>query len=197
MHVVGSDGLNVQLLGELQKERQYAPLFFQSVVLYLNIKIVAENILQFQRGLFRPLVISFQEKLGDPARKTGGKTDEPFAVLAESLIIQPRLIIKSVDISDRIHFYEVFVPRLVLGEQDQVFEIPRTVFDPQVLRHIHLAADDRLNIVFFAQFGKIQRRVHIAVIGDRKRLHIVFYTMVYEVVHLARPVEQTVFRMQM
>ena len=77
-----------------------------------------------------------------------------------------------------------------------MFEFARVVFDREILRHVHFAADDRLYVVFFAKFGKIQRRVHVPVVCDRERLDSVFDAMVNKVVHLAGPVEQAVFGMK-
>ena len=78
-----------------------------------------------------------------------------------------------------------------------MLEVARTVFHGKILRHIHFAADDRLNVVLFAQLGKIERRIHVAVIGDRERLHVVFDAVLHKVVNLARAVEQAVFGMKM
>jgi hypothetical protein len=60
---------------------------------------------------------------------------------------------------------------------------------------VQLATDNILYPFFNAFFGKVQRRVHIAVVGDGAGVDIVFNEMVYKVVYFRRPVQQTVFRM--
>ena len=195
MHVVRGDRLNIQLLCQLQQERQDAPLLLQTVILYLNIKIRAEDLFKFKRRLFGTLVIAAQQKFGDAPRKACRKTHEPFAVLAQEFVVDARLIIKPVDERGGVELDEIFISRFILCQQDEMLEIAAAVLDVHILRHVQFAADDRLYFVFFAKFCKVQRRIHIAVVGDCARLDVVFDAMIDQIVHLAGAVEQAVFGM--
>ena len=197
MHVVGGDRRDAELFGKLQQKRQHAALLFQPVVLYLDIKIFAEDLFQLQRRALCPLIVAAQQQARDPAREAGGKAHQPLAVFAQRLIIDARLIIKAVYIGDGIQLDQVMVPLFVLCQQNEVLERGGIVFDVQVLRHVQLAADDGLDVVFAALLGKLQRRVHVAVVGDGDGLDSVFGAVAHQLLDLAGAVQQTIFCMYM
>ena len=118
-------------------------------------------------------------------------------MLFEELIIYPRLAVKTVDIRKRIELYDIFIPRLVLGEHDNVLRLCSGALVEIIVRGIQLAADDVFDPLFDAFLCKIERCVHIAVIGDGTAVDIVFDEIIDEVVHLRRSIQQAVFRMQM
>ena len=80
MHVVGRHQLYPRLLGKANQHRIDVFLFFQSVILNFEVKIIPEDIAHGKRKLFRALVIVAEQSLCHPARKAGGKAHEPLAV---------------------------------------------------------------------------------------------------------------------
>ena len=116
-------------------------------------------------------------------------------MLPQRLVVDARLIVEAVHKGDGIEFYEIFVARFIFCQQDQMLELTCIVLDVQIVRHIHFAADDRLNIIFPALFGKLERRIHIAVVGDRDCPDIIFCTIRHQLLYFAGTVEQAVFGM--
>ena len=129
--------------------------------------------------------------------QAGGKADESLAVFAQGLVVDARLVIKTVYVRDGIQLDEIFVSLFVFCQKDKVLKFARIVLDLVVVRHVQFAADDRLDLVFAALFCKLQRRIHIPVVGNGDRLDIVLDAVRNQFFYLARPVQQAVFRMKM
>ena len=71
--------------------------------------------------------------------------------------------------------------------------LPR-VFIEVVIHGVQLATDDIFDALLYTLFRKVQGGVHIAVIGDRARIDVIFNEVVDQIVHLRRTVQKTVFR---
>ena len=113
----------------------------------------------------------------------------------EHLIVNLRLIIKTVYERHRIELDEVFIPRLVLCEEYEVFGyVGRLVV--HILGYVKFTAD----YVFYARggrlFGKVQRAVHISVVGHTHGVYRVFLAIINKVVYFARAVQKRILRMQ-
>ena len=118
-------------------------------------------------------------------------------MLFQKLIVDPRLAVKSVDIGQGIELYDILIARFVLGEHDDVFRLCPGALVVIVVRGVKLAADNVFDPLLYALLGKIQRSVHIAVIGDRATVYVIFDEVIDEVVHFGGSVEKAVFGMQM
>jgi hypothetical protein len=58
-------------------------------------------------------------------------------------------------------------------------------------REIRLASDDRLDALLFRLFEKLDRAEHVAVVGDRDRIHARSLGMIDQRTNLVGAVEQT------
>lgn len=128
------------------------------MILNLQIKmILAEN----RQILLHQCLGFFFIILKDSARylscNAGGQTDDPFMILAQQFFIDTGLIIHPLNIGKRNQFDEIFIPRLIFRQKDQMI-----IFDPAGLlpiltrsrRQIHLTADNRFNSLLLALFIK-------------------------------------------
>ena len=164
------------------------------MILNFDIEVLAEDVLHLLRPFLGAVVISVQKELRHTPRKAGGKADHPLVVLFQKLIVDPRLAVKSVDIGQGIELYDILIARFILGEHDDVFRLCPGALVAIVVRGVKLAADNVFDPLLYALLGKIQRSVHIAVIGDRAAVYVVFDEVIDEVVHFGGSVEKAVFR---
>ena len=61
---------------------------------------------------------------------------------------------------------------------------------PTAGRDVHLAADDRLDVLGACCAVKIDRAEHRPVVGDRERAESQFACLINQAIHTARPIEQ-------
>ena len=182
MHVVGRDDFDAYLASEFDEQRIDPALFFQTVILYLDIEIPRlEHIPQHYRIRLCPLVIVCQKQFGDLARQTRRKTYHSLAVLPEQIDVDPRFIIKTVHIRLAVHLNEVAVALVVFGYEQKMIEAPHS---PALFVHIvagvEFAAYDRLYPGFFRRLVEREYAEHIAVIGYRKSGHPLFDGFPYQ-----------------
>ena len=166
------------------------------MVLQLDIEIVAEYALQPQSERLRFIVSVHQQILRDIASKAGGKADDALAVLFEKAVIDPRAVIEAFDESDARKLDQVPVTGHVFAEQDQVRVLPHAgLVLYRLRRNVRLHADDRLDARLRALLIKLDHAVHIAVIGDRDRVHAELLSAVDKLADARCAVQQAVFGM--
>ncbi|MNW50225.1 hypothetical protein D3C74_276720 [compost metagenome] len=116
----------------------------------------------------------------------------------ERVPVDSRLVMEALKVTNGAEPHQVAVPRLIFGQQNQVMNrlvLPASPFLARACRKIHLAADDRLDVVLFTQFIKRNRAVHDPVIRQRQRLHAGGCGLGNEVLEPGGPVQQAVFTM--
>ena len=83
------------------------------MVLYLDIEVLAEYVLQTQGELFRLFVLLVQKVARNIAREAGGERDEPIVMLFEQVVIYAGLIVEAVDEGDGRELHQVLIARFV------------------------------------------------------------------------------------
>ena len=115
----------------------------------------------------------------------------------QHFITDPRAVIKPIYECVGIKLDKVDIPRFIFRQQNQVIGTLVNMLLRIVVYDVKFTADDRFDMLLLAFFGKAQRSVHIAVIGQSDRVNMIFHAMVNEVVHLDRAVKQRIFTVQM
>ena len=173
--------------------------------MHLDVETVIEDGRVLSRDLTRELIAAGQHRPRQFATETAGQRDNPFVQLAQQLLVHARLVIKTFSEAGGHQAAQVAVALQVHGQQDEV-EIPAAlvVIRPDgatVLaalgRHVHLAADDRLNPLLSRGAVKLDGAEHVAVVSDRHRRHAVRLHLRHQVFNLVGAVQQTVLRMKM
>src|SRR5262249_61776284 len=102
-------------LGSVYGPVASAALNIQAVVLYLDIKILAESLMK-PLGQFRGLVQLFLEnELADLARGTAGQADDALPVLGQEFLVDAWHVVVAFEKRDGGHLDEVFEAGEILG----------------------------------------------------------------------------------
>ena len=115
VHVVGGHQFYAVLARQPHEAGQNEFLVADIVVLYLDVKVLAEQRLEPLDVPVRLLVLVGQKRLRNDAGQTRGQTDQPLGVLFEQFEVDARLVIQSLGVRQRHHLDEILVPRLVLA----------------------------------------------------------------------------------
>jgi len=195
--VVGDDGAEPDLLGEPGEHGHRARLVVDAVVLELDEHVlVAEQLLEeLEHGL--GLVVAFGEhERGDLALEARREADEAVVVLGQALLVDPRPVVKALEVADRGELEQVAVAGVVLGEQHEVVAgLPDAAgaLDRAALgRDVRLDADDRLDLRLAAGLVELDGAVQVAVVGERHGRHLLLGRAPCELGEAACAVEQAV-----
>ncbi len=201
MQIVRRHQLHMMLPGQVMEFCRHSPFFRQVMVLDLQIIMVGpENIQILQHDFFRRLQLSPHDVTGHFTGYAGAQADESLMILPEHVLVDPRLVIKTVHLTDGNEFHQVGIPCHVLRQQDQMVQfVPGIeIFRPQGTgRDVDLAADDRFDPVVFAGTVELDDTVHHPVIRDGESRHPLLPGKADEFRDAARPVEEAVLRMRM
>ena len=173
MGVVGADQGETGAAGDLQEPLADRGLLGHAVVLELQEVVVGPEDLRVLAG--HPLgrvEVAAQDGLGKLAADTPGEADQPLAVSGEQLLVDPRLVVVALEVGDGRERDQVGVAGGVAGQQHQVVGV--AVGAPLLVavgarRHVHLAADDRLDPGGDRLGVELHGSVEDAVVGDRHR----------------------------
>ena len=164
----------------------------ERVLLDLEVDVVgAESVHQLVGVRAGQVSLTVDQVLAEARLQAAGERDHTLAVGRELLHVDARLAaLVAVQKTDRRELDEVAIPGLVGGQQRQV----KTVESPRpaprvVIDHVHLAADDRLDLMLTAGREQLNRAVHHAVIGKPERGLAERRRSCGERVDLARPVK--------
>ena len=198
VHVVGGDDLDADFPRNLNELRIGVPLFLDPVVLNFDIEVTRlEHVPHADRSSFRPIIVVLQEELRKFPRETGRETDDALGVLGKQFHVDARLIVKPFGIGEAVQLDDVLIPHLVLCEQNKVVIVGLALFVVHVPANIEFTPVNGFDSVFFGLEIELDRAVHTAVVGHRDRLHALFLAGGKEAVDSRRPVQQTIFGMQM
>jgi hypothetical protein len=100
-------------------------------------------------------------------------------MLAKQFLVDARLVVEALGIPGADELHQVLVPDVVLRQHDQVIVRPRIrlpvlhprLVEARAVRHIHLAADDRLHPLLLHGVVELDGPEHVAVVRDRARRH--------------------------
>ena len=186
MHVIGRHHLCPSLFRQLEDAFvDYGLLFihFQRLArnlclmeLDFKVEILTKYLLVPCDGLFRALHVASENVSRHLSCNTCGAADQVLCVLLHDLVGYARLfIILSLDVASGHYLHQIPVAVVVLGQQDEVI-VSSMVLVLQlmviVLRHIYLAAYDRLHLRELLRcLEELLHTIHIAVVGYRQSRH--------------------------
>jgi hypothetical protein len=117
----------------------------------------------------------------------------------EKLLVDPRFVMKTVEVRLRDKFNKVAIAGLVFGEQSKMIGGIALVVRPVLDRtrgHVGLAADDWFNVGVRSGLIKFDRPVQISVIGDGHGRHFEFRGFFHKLFHPHRSIEEGIFRVE-
>ena len=154
VNVVGCHQTDAGLTAQLLQHRIDPRFLLQPLILNFKEKIsLSKDAEIFQRFFPGAFIIPADESLLHSAGDTGAGGDNPSAVCAQHLIIDPRFIIKAFRITPGDYFYQISIALIRLGEKDEMtvsLVLFHILIEAGTGRRIDLTADDRLNPRFFA-----------------------------------------------
>ena len=144
--VVGGHQPDVVLFGQTVEFLADGGFFRKPVVLDLQeIVVPAENVQVFQHGLFGGFQFSPEDVTGHFPGDAGGQADEPLAVLAEHVLVDPGLVVEPFHFPNRHQLHQVLVAGLVFRQKDQMVQFApgfQAFVQMGPGSDVHFAADD-------------------------------------------------------
>ncbi|GBE03272.1 hypothetical protein BMS3Abin09_00184 [bacterium BMS3Abin09] len=175
-------------------------LFRKFICLDLKVEIVsAEDPLIIEGGLAGLFYHPCSQIVRDLTLQTGGKSYQSAAVLFKEILVDPGLIIETVDISLAHKAGKVLVSVDVFAEEYQVkafFVCTRALFF-MVVGYVYFTAYYRLQTGLIDLFVELYSAKKIPVVGHRDCRYIKLLGLCYQVVYPDSSVKQTVFCMEM
>ena len=116
-------------------------------------------------------------------------------MLGEQFLVDARLVVVPLQLRGRGQAHKVLVAGLVPGQKHEMVigflaACAGLFLVPTAGRDVHLAADDRLDILGAGRAVKVDRPEHRPVVGDRKRTKTHLARLVDQAIHAARPIEK-------
>ena len=176
VRVIGCDDLDAVLLRQLEDFFRVVALLLvklvgeagnlRLVLHHLQVIVFPEHPFVPEDGLFHRVRILGQDGPGNFPGYAGAAADEALVVLLYYLVAHPGAVIHAVHMPLGHDFYQIQVPLVVLGQQDQV--VVPLFFEPMVpFGHVNLTADDRLYVrVLLGILEELLHAVHITVVRD-------------------------------
>ncbi len=194
--VVAGHQWNRQSPAHVDQRRIDPFLLVDAVVLNFEKEpVLAEHLQVIPRGLVGLL----QPALHDPARyfavQAGRHPDQTAGAILQELPVDPRPVVKALQLSRRGQPTQIAIAFLIFRQQDDVAELAvvgRVSVEPAARGKIHLAADDRLDAGLARLFVKLDGPEQGAVIGGRHGRHAVGGGSFDQIVDADRPVQQAV-----
>src|SRR5438876_9935127 len=143
MAVIGGNGADAGAFGDPQHVGNNLALLIESVIVDLEKEAaLAEDVLVVRRRALGELGPAGQKVGGHLAIETCGQADESFAVLAEQLFVDARLVIKAFQIAFRYKLYEVLITALVFAQNTHVMlpAVSRIAIQTAGFCDVHLTA---------------------------------------------------------
>ncbi len=192
--VVGGDGLEAGLLGELRELGEQLALLGQAGVLELDVDVLGAEQLGEPGDLGqRGGVVAVAQQHRGLAAQAPGERDEALVVLAEQLPVGARLVVVALEVGRGGELHEVLVAGLVAREQR---EVRVALLDSRpavpVGGDVELEADDRLDALVLGGAVELDGAAQRAVVGEGDRRHAQFLGARDQRLDPARAVEQRV-----
>ncbi len=140
--------------------------------LYFQIKIV-KCLLAPQGSLFCLLEASAEDKLGNLATDTAGKSNKALMILLQKFFIYPRPVVETLKVSFGSEVNEILVSSLIFGEENEVVMvfISGTATEATALSDINLTADNRFYPGLSGCLVELNHAVHHTVVGYSQAVH--------------------------
>ena len=171
------------------------------MVLNLDVEVIrAKQIAIAERQFPRLVLVPIPERPRNLARRTTRKANETLVILLQQFVVRPRLVVEAFQLRLRRQLDEILVALVVFRQKREVV-LPvvqlRLAVEARAGRHVHLAAQDRLDAPLARFFIELDGAVKYAVIGEADSRKTQFLGAVHQLRHAAHAVEQAVVRMQM
>ena len=191
--VVGGHERQVQLAGQGQDALVDDLLLLDTLVLHLQEEVArAQDVAQPRRRFQRRPRLFDLERARHLPLQAAAEADEPLGVLGQQILVDSRPVVEPFGIARRHQLDQVLVALVGLGQQHQVvgFGLRSALLEAAALRHVDLAAEDRLDAAGARVVVEDHRREHVAVLGDRERRHVELDRFVQQLVDAAGAVEE-------
>ena len=136
----------------------------------------------------------------DLAFEATAQPDQTGRMFRKDFLVDPRLVMKSIEMRGGDHLHQVSVAGLVLRQEREMIGgvalVRGPVFD-RAGRHVSLAADDRFDPGVRGRLVKLNRAVKISVVGDRDRRHLEFLRLFHQLLRPHQPIEEGIFGVEM
>ncbi len=176
-----------------------ALLFLHALVLKLEEEIpFAENIAQIVSRLARHLVTVGSQRHRHLTPQAGGKPNQAVGVPRQQVLIDPRLVVVTLDIGGGRELHQVAVAALVFAEQDEMVGAVGvgSAVKPAGRGHIDFTADDGLDVALLRRLIKLHRPEKVAVVRHRDGGHFQARGAVHELSDFTSAVKKTVVGMK-
>ena len=201
MEVVGGHQFDAVLLGQPAEFLADSGFFRQPVVLDFQVVMVpAENVQVFQHGLFGGFQFAPEDVTGHFPGDAGGQTDEPFAVPAEHVLVDPGFVVEALHFADGHQFHQVLVAGAVFGQEDQVVQLSpgfQAFIQMGTGSDVHFAADDGFDAGFFTFLVEFDDPVHDPMVRNGQGGHAQFLGVLDQFRDPAGPIQEAVLGMGM
>ncbi len=212
--IVGGDQRDSRFAREADDFRIDLLLDFQSLVLNLQEEIpFSKDVAQAISGFARLIRLFFHQILGNGSAQACRQRNQTTAVLRQQVIVDARLVIKTFEVSRRDQLDQIAVAFRAFAQQHQVIRAALPWFGrvsvggialrrlaaivAAALGHIHFAPDDRLDAARLGGVVEGLRGKKISVVGDGHCGHLAARRFIDDLFKVARPIQQTVVRVQM
>ncbi len=200
--IVGRHERHVHILAKIDQLSVDLRLRFQPMGHDLQVIVIrTENLAVTINGICRLFNLIVHDVAIGLALEAPGERDEALGVFSQGRFIDPRLVVKAVDISRAQQSRQILVTGKILGQQRQMIRhaaaFGHRPIKARARRDIGLAAQDWLDALALGRLVKFHGPKHVAMIGHGNRWHAEFCRSLYQFANTVRPVQQAVFRVQM
>ena len=169
------------------------------MVLNLQIEIITENVLVPGGHVTCDLGTSTQNGLRDLSTQTGCGDDQSLAVLLQKMLVdagpgKDATSTHPTQVTDAGELDQISITDLIFRQNDEVISLLflRLGIVNRTVDHIHLIADNRLEISSFAQLEQLNGAIHDPVIGESDGRHPKLLGSLNHRRQLRRPIQEAV-----
>src|SRR5205809_852066 len=201
MDIVCGDQADAEVLGDFWQNAIALPLLFHPMVMHLHEEIFrSKDVAILSRALFGNVDLVRLNRGVHFAGQTTAEPNQSRRMLCQKFFIDPRPVMKSIEMRSRDQFNQIVITGFVACEQCEVIRRlahrVRPIF-VRAWRDVGFAADDRLDPGALCFLIKFDRTVKVAVIGHRDRGHFEFGRFLHQLFYSNSAVEQGIFGVEM
>ncbi len=203
--VVGCDQREVQIGGHLHQLGVHLVLRGNPVALQLQVEAALEERRELLDEAPGARGVVVEDRARHHRRETARRRDQPFAVLAQQIEVDARLVVEALEIAPRHQHHQIAVAGVVHREQQQVVDrvearvvlLAALPFEARAGCEVDLAAEDRLHARVARLLVELDGAEEIAVVGHRDSRHAERLGAREERLVLDRTVEERELRVEM